>query len=270
MNRLQSEWRRLYAPTGTARPDSPDAAPQSHPIDGIDLVDAPGRVRALVLQLARPADWSALSRVWQGVQVDLGWPAPAIAVSGTDGYQLWFSLTQAVPVAQARAVLDALQIRYLGDIAAARVDQWPVPDASAPQGVQHARPVPAEPERPEQWSAFVAPDLAPVFNGTPWLDLPPNLEGQADLLSRLASISPTEWDGAQALLGVTTPALSTTSTAAAPEHHAPVTSAATGYSPSSPQTDPRRFLLDVMNNETIEMHLRIEAAKAMLPFAPPH
>ena len=268
MNRLQSEWRRLYAPTGTAHPDRPDAAPQAHPTDGIDLVDAPGHVRALVLQLARPADWSALSRVWQGVQLDLGWPAPAIAVSGTDGYQLWFSLTQTVPVAQARAVLAALQARYLGDIAAARVDLWPVPDANAPQGGRHARPVPAEPERPEQWSAFVAPDLAPVFNDTPWLDLPPNQEGQADLLSRLASIPPTEWEGAQTLLGVTTPALPTTPTAAAPAHRALATPAATGHSPTSPQTDPRRFLLDVMNNEAIDMHLRIEAAKALLPFAP--
>lgn len=270
MNRLQSEWQRLYACTGTARPDSPDAAPQAHPIDGIDLVEAPGRVRALVLQLARPANWSALSRVWQGVQLDLGWPAPAIAVSGTDGYQLWFSLTQAVPVAQARAVLAALQARYLGDIAAARVDLWPVPDASAPQGWRHARPVPAEPERPEQWSAFVAPDLAPVFNDTPWLDLPPNLEGQADLLSRLVSISPTEWEGAQAQLGLTTAAPTTAPLAAPPAPSAPAVHLAPGRATTRPQTDPHRFLLDVMNNEAIEMHLRIEAAKALLPFAPPH
>lgn len=270
MNRLQSEWRRLYAPTGTVRPDSPDVvAPQAHPIDGIDLVDTQGRVRALVLQLARPADWSALSRVWQGVQLDLGWPAPAIAVSGTDGYQLWFSLTQAVPVAQARAVLTALQARYLGDIAPARVDLWPMPDARAPQGVQHARPIPAEPDRPEQWSAFVAPDLAPVFNDTPWLDLPPNLEGQAELLARLLSISLTEWEAAQAQLGVTAAALQTRPTAA-PQHSAPATPVATGHSPTGSQTDPRRFLLDVMNNETLDMPLRIEAAKALLPWVPPN
>ena len=45
--------------------------------------------------------------------------------------------------------------------------------------------IPAEPDRPEHWSAFVAPDLAHIFNDTPWLDLPPNLEGQAELLARL-------------------------------------------------------------------------------------
>ena len=103
MNRLPSEWRRLYAPTV---PGS-DATAQADLIDGTQLVDAQGRVRALVLQLGRPADWRALSRLWQGVQLDLAWPAPAIAVSGKDGHQLWFSLAQPVPVAQARALLTA-------------------------------------------------------------------------------------------------------------------------------------------------------------------
>ena len=34
-----------------------------------------GQVRALVLALARPADWEVLGRVWKGVQDELGWPA---------------------------------------------------------------------------------------------------------------------------------------------------------------------------------------------------
>ena len=60
-----------------------------------------------------------------------------------------------------------------------------------------------------------------------------------------------------------------TPTAAPPEHRTPATPAEPQHSPTGPHTDPRRFLLDVMNNEAIEMHLRIEAAKALLPFAPP-
>lgn len=269
MNRLQSEWRRLFAPAGAGRPDGLDAVPQADPLDASALVDGQGRVRALVLQLARPADWSALSRVWQGVQLDLGWPAPAIAVSGSDDHQLWFSLQQAVSAAQGHAVLCGLQARYLGDIAPARVDLWPVHETTAPHGVRHARLIPAEPAHPEQWSAFVAPDLAPVFNDTPWLDLPPNLDGQADLLARLLSISPTEWESAQAQLGVTKAGLQTTPNAAPPEHSAPAAPAATGHSTTSPHTDPHRFLLDVMNNAAIDMGLRIEAAKALLPYVRP-
>jgi hypothetical protein len=36
----------------------------------------------MVLELARPAEWPPLARVWQAVQAELGLPAPAIAVSG--------------------------------------------------------------------------------------------------------------------------------------------------------------------------------------------
>ena len=38
-----------------------------------------------------------------------------------------------------------------------------------------------------------------------------------------------------------------------------------GLAEAELEADPRRFLLEVMNNEALEMHLRIEAAKALLP-----
>ena len=34
--------------------------------------------------------------------------------------------------------------------------------------------------------------------------------------------------------------------------------------------DPKRFLLDVMNNDTVSLGLRIEAAKALLPYLDEH
>lgn len=97
-------------------------------------MDAQGRVRALVLQLGRPADWRALSRLWQGVRLDLAWPAPAIAVSGKDGHRLWFSLAQPVPVAQARARSPPCRPVTWGTSPPPRVELWPMTDASAPQG----------------------------------------------------------------------------------------------------------------------------------------
>ena len=87
MNRLELELQRLYLP---AAPAGPTGNGQPH-----RLVDASGAVRALVLALARPADWAALAEVWKGVQTDLDLPAPAISVSGTDALRLWFSLAQA-------------------------------------------------------------------------------------------------------------------------------------------------------------------------------
>jgi hypothetical protein len=217
MNRLESELQRLYPP--------PSA----------------GQVRALVLELARPADWEALARVWRGVQLDLQLPAPAIAVSGTDGLQLWFSLQQATPAPQAAAFLAQLRARYLADVAPTRLRAMP----SAAEPAWQAAPVPAPQAGTENWSAFVAPDLAPVFADTPWLDIPPGVDGQADLLARLESIKPAALEAAMQRLQ---PAVADT---AAPAD-------------AAQDIDPRRFLQRVLNDETVALTLRIEAAKALL------
>jgi len=256
MNRLQSELRRLYLPHSAADPGA-DA-------EASGLVDADGRVRAMVLGLARPANWEVLSKVWRAVQSDLELPAPAIAVSGTDGLQLWFSLSEPIAVAQAHAFLESLRSRFLPDIAPKRLRLMPVVDASAPHQALHARLVPAEQEQTGNWSAFVAPDLAPVFADTPWLDIPPSNDGQADLLSRLQSIKPPAFEAALEWLKLAT---------AQPAGVAPETmSADAGRMPVRPvasvgSLDAKRFLLQVMNDETVALALRIEAAKALLPYA---
>jgi hypothetical protein len=215
MNRLQAEQQRLYFHS----PEEPA------------LVGADGRVRAMVLELARPASWDALGKVWRGVQADLDLPAPAIAVAGIDGYQLWFSLAQPLPVARAAAFLESLRRRYLGEIAPQRIAM----KASVLPPVQAA---------PGHWSAFVAPDLAAVFEDEPWLDLPPGADAQADLLSRLQSIKPEDLQRAF-------------DPAAEPAGTPPAAAA------GSP--DPRHFLLGIMNDPAVDLRLRIEAAKALLP-----
>lgn len=221
MNRLQSELQRLYLPS-----------PHVHPEDGT--------VRALVLELAHPPSWELLSKVWQGVQAELELPAPAIAVSGLDGLQLWFSLAEPIASMQAQAFLEALRVRFLPGIDSRRVRLMFAPDAS----------VPALREETGNWSAFVAPDLAPIFVDTPWLDIAPNEEGQAKLLRGLAVIKPAVFEEA---LNRLTP----TASADAPATQAqPATSTA--------EQDPKRFLLRVMNDETVALALRIEAAKALL------
>ena len=249
MNRLQSELRRLYLPNPADDPGVDATAPH--------LIDAGGRVRALVLELARPASWELLSKVWRGVQTDLEWPAPAIAVSGTDGFQLWFSLAEPVPVAQAHAVLVRLCARYLADVAPARLRLMPMADASAPQAALHAPWVPQEQEARGHWSAFVAQDLAPVFAETPWLDTPPGTDGQADLLARLGSIKQAAFEAAWERLRPSAPA---PSTANADLGLPP------GMQPAAPpgSLEARRFLLRVMNDDTMALALRIEAAKALL------
>ncbi|MFM2067442.1 MAG: hypothetical protein RLZZ584_2351 [Pseudomonadota bacterium] len=289
MSRLHAQQRRLYLalPHGGAgqpgvRDDGDHDLTTTAPDDAA-LVDASGRVRALVLELARPADWAVLARVWHGVQAELEWPAPAIAVSGSDGYQLWFSLIEPLPAAQAAALLDALRLRYLADMPPRRVTLLPTPPAGATAApVRHARLVPAAQQPGGPWSAYVTPDLAPVFADEPWLDQPPTPEAQARLLAQLRSIQAGDLHRALALLqpdqpvpapeteaapgsvtvsaATAAPPLSTGAPAAAPVP-APVRAPADGAA-----RDPRRFLLDVMNDDSVALGLRIEAAKALLPY----
>lgn len=234
MTPLQSELDRLYCvtPAGLHAQGSDDA-----------LMTPDGHVRAMVLELARPADWQALSAVWRGVQTDLELPAPAIAVNGVDGYQLWFSLSTPIPVGQAAVFLESLRMRYLGAMPAARV------------GCMPGRPtwrLPGQQQDTGMWSAFVAPDLAAIFSEEPWLDVPPSPDAQAGLLARLESIRPAAFD---AVLKRLSP----------PIHAAPAMDAP---APSVPDrgADPYQFLLDIMNNPAMDISHRIEAAKALLPY----
>ena len=205
MNRLQAELQRLY-----------------------------GTGRTAVLELAGAGGWAELAKVWQAVQADLELPAPAIAVNGSDAYQLWFSFAEEVRAAEAEGFLAALRARYLRHVPADSV-RFDLQPASMP-------PFQLGPDR---WSAFVAQDLAGLFDEGPWLDMPSGGDAQADLLSRL---QPMSWAGVQrALLRLQPPA----------ESKLPA--------PQGPSDDdPRSFLLRVMNDAGVDMHLRIEAAKALL------
>ncbi|MES2183283.1 MAG: hypothetical protein V4505_01945 [Pseudomonadota bacterium] len=245
MNPLQSELHRLYLPSAVPHPQSG--------IPSTALVDAQDRVRSLVLELAGPPDWKVLSRVWRGVQTELDLPAPAIAVSGVDGLQLWFSLAEPIPVPQAHAFLESLRSRFLADIAAKRIRLMPAADASAQRQELHAHPVPALQEQSGNWSAFVAPDLAPVFADTPWLDIPPGEEGQAALLGKLKVMTPPAFDAAWEQLGADTQQV---------QHAQP--SPRTGPVAGPAGGDPKAFLLRIMNDDTVALALRIEAAKALL------
>ena len=252
MNRFTSQLIRLYSPLATLDSDGKLA-----------LFDASGRVRALVLELRLPADWAALALVWQGVQADLGLPAPAIVVQGVDAYQLWFSLAEPLAAQTGRSFLQALAARYLADVAPSRLRllpaALPATDPALPPPQQHAAVVPQRMAE-EQWSAFVSADLAPLFTQTPWLDMAPNLEGQAGLLATLQCMQPAALQEATARLRpaeATAPAARTTG---------PGALAAPGDQTACAHRDPKRFLLDVMNDEGVALALRIEAAKALLPY----
>jgi hypothetical protein len=142
---------------------------------------------------------------------------------------------------EALAVLEALRRRYLADVPQDRLRTTPAP-AAAPE----ISGMPPGERGEERWSAFVAPDLAALFVDEPWLDLPPGNDAQAELLSRLQCMSPADLRRAIA--------------------QPPAEATAAPSSSAAPSQDPRGFLLAVMNDRGIELHLRIEAAKALLPY----
>jgi hypothetical protein len=219
-NRLQDETRRLFPPP---------------------LTD--GRVRVLCIELAGPAAWRTLGALWRSVQAELDLPAPGIAINGNDGYQLWFSIAMSVDGAEAGAFAEALRQRWLAEAAPQRVRML-MADLDGILAPRHVAD--------ERWAAFVAPDLAPVFEDTPWLDVEPSTEGQADLLARQQSIPLDAWQEALRRLGA---AHAYTQTGRPTATTAPLV---------SNESDPRAFLMRVMNDPQVEMSLRIDAAKALL------
>jgi len=257
MNRLQSELARLYhvaRPVGTEL----DAQP-------LTLHSASGTVRALVMELMHPPSWEVLSRVWHGVQTEFGLPAPAIAVSGLDALQLWFSLAEPVPAARGHAFLEGLQRHFLADVDARRMRLKPAHSPLSTSTEAHARMVPALQEQTGNWSAFLAADLVPIFAETPWLDIAPGEEGQAALLQGLAMMEPAAFDAAFDRLARATQPLPASAGADAgcvgTPGHAPA-------GPLNPDADPRQFLMRVMQDASVPLALRIEAAKALLHHEP--
>ncbi len=223
-----------------------DGAPVSRlqaEIERLFSTSAAGCTRALVLGLQAPADASRLAGLAQAAQADLGWPAPALAVDGRAGLQLWWSLAHPLPLAEAHERAQSLTERWLADVAPACRVAWPGPDGAQP-------PMPGASVADGRWSAFIAPDLLPVFSAEPWLDVPPSDAGQAELLAALRSLTPADLSQAQPTL------------AAGP---APATQAGPL---GSPHGDPRAFLFAVMNDTSVPLALRIDAARALLAAAP--
>lgn len=243
MSRFSTEFARLY---GVPAPLAPAQG---------RLVTTEGSVKAMVLELARPADWSELSVIWHAMQSEWELPAAAIAVSGTDGLQLWFSVSEPVRAADAAEFLACLQRKYLSAIPAKRIGIFPSVASAAAGDVLHAKDVPAIQEGTGNWSAFVSPDLASVFGEEPWLDIPPNLDQQADILARLQSIKTSQFREVLDLLRGTFNQAGQPS--ALPTHP---------YGSDTATMGPKEFLTKVMNDPAVALKDRMEAAKALLPY----
>lgn len=173
MQKLIAELKRLYLP-----PDAP-AAPGR-----VSLTTANGQTRALVIPFKKMSGggqtqhWDLLCTVANALQTQLALPAPAVSISGADGYALWLSLATPIPTAQAQQFLGLLAKAYFPDLALA------ADAAMAPVELP-----PCQHPTSGLWSAFIHPDLGASFAEDAGLDMAPPFAGQAALLDGLQSIS---------------------------------------------------------------------------------
>lgn len=252
MDSLQREWQRLYLAAGSeavSEAGKPVRVPFS----------ATATTRVLALGFRRSADWESVARVQRAVQQDLDWPAPAVSVGQREGFTLWLSLAEAVSFDEAQACLKALVQRYLGDLPAIRIVSYPgVSDGRGRLAALDLPPV-HDPET-DKWSAFIDPTLGSMFASEAGLDLPPNRAQQAALLAGVTSISAEAFRHGLSILLPPAATVAAAAVAGGAE-----TAEAAGKIGGS-FSDPQAFLLAVMNDPATPLPLRIEAAKALLPY----
>lgn len=270
MNKLITELQRLYFldsqrwnGDGALAPEIVERCVAGELSVAIDLVDADDMARALVVEFEDSGDWQHAANLYQAVQDELGLPAPALSVSGNQGYALWFSLADAVPFTQAAAFLTALRSRYLADLAVSRVGLRPTVDTIA-----RVTLAPSRHPASGKWAAFIDPSLGIMFIDEPWLEIAPNQDKQAELLAAIKSISAAEFQAALSVLHSASP------TDPAPTDAKPASPGVVAAQRRSSLNvggnyrDPQSFLLAVMNDTSASARHRIAAAKALLPCFP--
>lgn len=238
MDELIAQLQRLYLPDTSAPALSAMLTGEGEA--NVDLVGPGGQVRALVIELDSDF-WAQAAQLYEGVQTELDLPSPAVSVSGGQAYGLWFSFATAVPLGRAEAFAEGLRQRYLAEVPATRLTLHP----HAPLEL-----VPAH-QGDGRWSAYIDASLGSMFVDEPWLEMAPSPHKQAELLAGQASIKP---DVLERALGILQPAAAS-APACAPAGEA-----------KAAHQEPVGFLLAIMNDTTVDTSLRIEAAKALLPY----
>ena len=183
MQKLISELTRLYLPPGGLPAGALARHVQGQAGTPLSLAGDDGRTRALVIPFPKIPDaeetqhWIRLCEVANALQIALGFPAPAVSISGLNGFALWLSLEAPVPAAQAQAFMELLRAAYFPDI------ELPADAAAGPVEL----PPCLHPDS-GKWAAFINPGLGASFADESGLEMAPPLAGQAALLEGLRSI----------------------------------------------------------------------------------
>lgn len=213
------------------------------------VCDTAGQTRVLALDLPRGEDWQAGAALLAALRDDFALPTPVVSIGARGGYRLWFALAEPVLLGVGRDWLAALVRRYLADLPA--VGLWPASvDDTLP-------PVPACDPASGRWSAFIDPSLGSMFAEEPGLEMAPPESRQAELLAGFACIEAADFRRVAASLAASAvEPLVETAAQAVP--------AGAWQHVGTHYTEPRAFLLAVMNDPTASPEHRLRAAEALL------
>ena len=256
MNKLESELQRLYFLPGRAWPGTKSESENPQ----IDLITATGLARCLVISIKEGAAWPQIATLYQGIQDEFELPAPAISISVEEGYQIWFSLAEPVTLQAAQNFMAGLCRKYLAETKTAKLKCRP----GIADDLKSVPKVPAREKASDRGSAYIDPTMGSMFIEESWLEMTPSLDKQAGMLAGLKSIRPEDFDRVSIALlrqheTKTLPPADKAETVQPPP-------AKTILGTSGDFSNPKSFLLAVMNDPTAHAEHRIRAAIALLPF----
>lgn len=195
MQKLIAQLTRLYFPAAL-QDDAATYAVLAQRLQGHvsgDMLLAGGDCRVLAIRFPKVdhegSHWTRLCEVAQALQGVLGLPAPAVSVSGQNGFVLWLSFAAPLAPTRAQDFLQLLHAAYFPDFPLA-------PDAAT-------APVELPPclhEGTGRWAAFIHPGMGASFADEAGLDVAPPFAAQAAFLDSLESISSAQLAHALALL----------------------------------------------------------------------
>jgi hypothetical protein len=195
MQKLISELTRLYLSPGALSPDVLERNMRGETTVAVNLAGGDGRTRAIVIDFRTIADgepaqhWHLLCAVANALQHELGLPAPAVSISGADGFALWLSLEAPVSTAMVQEFMELLRKSYFPSV------EFGPDAATAPVELP-----PCLHQRTGKWAAFINPGLGASFADESGLEMMPPLAGQVALLEGLHSISEPQFMRAAGIL----------------------------------------------------------------------
>ena len=191
MEKLVKQLIRLYLMPGT----TPPAALEQHLAGGqplaVPLVSSEGMTRAIVIDFPRtPQDetrhWTQLCVVANTLQEKLGFPAPAVSITGGNSFRLWLSLRDPVPVADVRRFLSLLRTAWFPELALHADSAVELP--------------PCLNGTTGKWAAFIHPGMGASFAGEEGLEMAPPAAAQLAFLEGLHSIAPAQLQDAMSAM----------------------------------------------------------------------